>query len=1086
MRLLPLILISIALLALHSFYWIRYLQRRLRSDSFTKSTRWGSILAFAGIVNSALLANVVTALVLTSVFLILQVSGGSTLTSTTYEIKRIQFWRPWLVEFNPLLSIGVILTVLVALSIYAWRKGRLRWMPIFNRILSEEISQLDTAAEDAQTDQPPSRNLEKLRAKIDGIERRIMELNWKESASSKAGRSKQDLTRRLQRLRKRYQVLDVERRTRRQLEPKDSALLMPKTRWARVEATFLTGGLFIALTATARRLVLLSLLLLIPFFVSLYRPITERRLNDRLDQIYALRSELDARDWEKTKQLLGEPTYELSEDDKRVLAELALAFETAVPIPPPPSAMLGEWYALQSMAVRQEILKRAAGRSPTPLQARIFNPGVAGLDSIELSTLSLYKKAVSSTQPSTKVGESIYGKLEDIARRSPSLMTRIRQEVSTLQRSQEVYGVRRVMLAELLTGRAKDSSSENLTTSTHINRSLFDLAQQDRGRQFLTDLIGGEDLKRTLVNVGTTDSPRYRESPFESPEYGQLMQDFREQLPIDRINAKAKWYPPAVDAPAEGDIDLNAAVIKVEELIKSAKGPNRYRDQARYADPLAQYQDYFPGQLEANHQTERGRIDLRLRESLPNNVTMDGFGPTVAGSMGSVGSFLRARSYFEMRDSSRIGGVLIGREPSDLKTSKLDCTNLEWETEGKSLRLVLTTADGTRFRSRAHSRTLIYQALNYAADGRPVAVTMVDARPVPELKILLHPALIDTALGYRLIVLDRFVSQYVGEDHQKLQQAEKSINAQGALYKYAWAHRVNALSRSEYDSEWDAFINGIINDQEIQKLVEEALKDPKLLADPKTSPLTSKKEYFDSTLVDLILKNAKAGSSAADFGQAIQREALSQYTSAAFSKSKSKELWERWQRSFPEFTTRSGVREKEFDSSPASLMIVDGSKTPNSLDFVLQLSLISPPEFLDNDDQKDSDLPKTWDYPLLKNFIRDRVLAGVSDQRYYGREVLEDVGEFTILQRMFRMAFNGQLGTKFPVEKLIALSNAAASGMPTTKERTLRWQPAAFDTHENNPIIIQLGRELRLSLGVEKDYDAQNGGYWDRLPIIER
>lgn len=1085
MRLLPLILISIALLALHSFYWIPYLQRRLRSDSFTKSTRWGSILAFAGIVNCALLANVLAGLALTLVFLILQISGDSTLTSTTYEIKRIQFWRPWLVAFNPLLSIGVILTVLVVLSVYAWRKGKLRWKPISNRILSEEIGRLGTTVGDAPTELPPSRNLEKLRAKIDGIERRIMELNWKESASSEAGRSKRHLSRRLQWLRQRYQVLDVERRTRRRLEPEDSALLLPKTRWSRVEATLLTRGLFIALTATPRRLVLLSLLLLIPFFVSLYRPITERRLNDRLDQIYALRSELDARDWEKTKQLLGEPTYELSEDDKRVLAELALAFETAVPIPPPSSAMLEDWYALQSTAVRQEILKRAAGRSPTPLEASIFVPGLAGLDSIELSTLSLYEDAVSSTQPSTKVGESTYRKLEDIARRAPSLMTRIRHEVSTLQRSREVYSVRRVMLAELLTGYAKDSSRENLTITTHINRSLFDLAQQDRARQFLADLIGGEDLKRTLVNVGTTDSPRYRESLFESPEYGQLMQDFREQLPIDRINKKAKWYPPAVDAPAEGDIDLTAAVTKVEELIKSAKGPHRYRDQARYADPLAQYQDYFPGQLEANYQTERGKIDLRLHESLPKTVGMDGFGPTVAGSIGSIGSFLRARSYVEMRDFSRIGGVLIGREPSDIKTSKLDCTNLEWEAEGKSLRLVLTTADGTRFRSRAHSKTLIYQALNYAADGRPVAVTMVDAKPVPELKILLHPALIDTALGYRLIVLDRFVDRYVRKkDHPKRQQAQRRIEAQGALYEFAWAHRVNAaLSRSEYDSEWDTYIKGIIYDERRQKLVQEALSEPELLADPKYSPLTLKKEYFDSTLVDLILKNAKPGSSPADFGQAIQQEALSQYTRAAFNESKSRELSERWARPFPELTTWSGVRENGFESNPASLLILDGSETPNPLDFVLQLSFISPPEFVDDDNQNDSDLSQTWDYPPLRDYIRDRVLAGVSDQRYYDREVLDDVGEFTILQRMFRMAFNGQLGMKFPVEKLVALSDAAASGVPTTKERTLRWQP---NTNQDDQTIIPLGKELRLSLGVEKDYAADNGGYWNRLPVIER
>jgi len=66
--------------------------------------------------------------------------------------------------------------------------------------------------------------------------------------------------------------------------------------------------------------------------------------------------------------------------------------------------------------------------------------------------------------------------------------------------------------------------------------------------------------------------------------------------------------------------------------------------------------------------------------------------------------------------------------------------------------------------SRWWRASIVGQALAYAADGRPLAATMVTAKPLLELKILVHAALIDTGLGRRITELDRFVDEFTGDE----------------------------------------------------------------------------------------------------------------------------------------------------------------------------------------------------------------------------------------------------------------------------------------------------------------------------------
>ena len=65
---------------------------------------------------------------------------------------------------------------------------------------------------------------------------------------------------------------------------------------------------------------------------------------------------------------------------------------------------------------------------------------------------------------------------------------------------------------------------------------------------------------------------------------------------------------------------------------------------------------------------------------------------------------------------------------------------------------------------------------------------MITATPLPDLKILIHPTLVDSVLGNELIELDRYVDTYARKG--VTDQAESYVYAADSLYQLAWAVRV--------------------------------------------------------------------------------------------------------------------------------------------------------------------------------------------------------------------------------------------------------------------------------------------------------
>ena len=124
-----------------------------------------------------------------------------------------------------------------------------------------------------------------------------------------------------------------------------------------------------------------------------------------------------------------------------------------------------------------------------------------------------------------------------------------------------------------------------------------------------------------------------------------------------------------------------------------------------------------------------------------------------------AGGFIRGRSYTGLLGFSRIGGVLIGNKPKN-PTAALDCREFSWDAPKNGM-------IGLRFSGSAcpaHTITapvdMVTRALAYAADGRPVATTMLQANPLFDMSVHLHPTLVDRPIGADAIQIDTLIDTY--------------------------------------------------------------------------------------------------------------------------------------------------------------------------------------------------------------------------------------------------------------------------------------------------------------------------------------
>ncbi|MEI9970696.1 MAG: hypothetical protein WDO73_00855 [Ignavibacteriota bacterium] len=411
----------------------------------------------------------------------------------------------------------------------------------------------------------------------------------------------------------------------------------------------------------------------------------------------------------------------------------------------------------------------------------------------------------------------------------------------------------------------------------------------------------------------------------------------------------------------------------------------------------------------------------------------------------------RALNFSMMRGFSRVGGVLFGQQP-DPNSDRLDLRDIRWEVAGRDVVLWLKGPDGKETKFGPVDQSLVHQALAFVVDGRVLAVTMTTARPLKELKILLHPALLDTPLGSRVVDLDRWVDTYASRTFPQRAAAEERIDAQRDLYELATAARLLGLIECErvrvganYRSDAVQYLTrlsqrkaeaeAVIRADDLRQSASAALGSA---GNNASGLFAAKPEFFDPALVSLI--------ASCSVGSGLDRTlSCIQSRSQTAAASASKEDLKGWSADAPTFQIWSGVRELPYRVDRNLTFLIGDAKTRQDplwpLDFMLQVAFTSAPAFGSSTGNRMEYTDTTpWEFPDLHDGIRHLIAEQVTHpapdsttQQY------PDVRNFVLLQRLFRVALSGGLGPKFPIEKLSLLTSATSGEIPYC--RTPRWNP---------------------------------------------
>ena len=235
-----------------------------------------------------------------------------------------------------------------------------------------------------------------------------------------------------------------------------------------------------------------------------------------------------------------------------------------------------------------------------------------------------------------------------------------------------------------------------------------------------------------------------------------------------------------------------------------------------------------------------------------------------------------------------------------------------------------------------------------------MTVTMVTAAPLVELKILLHPALLDSAVGCRAIEIDRFVDRFTGRLPAR-RSAEQAIENQQALYEHAWATRFVIAYETLGDGDRGSLASTlehartVIEDPNKLAAAGRAAADGLWLSSAAMSPVVAKPQYDDPSLLTPIREcTAAAGGEISKLDSCLK---------GRFEAESARYSWgsARWFVPPPETIDWSGVREQNYSLDPELRFLSQSTSSSFSpLDFMLQVSFTSAPGFLPDGQDADS------------------------------------------------------------------------------------------------------------------------------------
>ena len=537
---------------------------------------------------------------------------------------------------------------------------------------------------------------------------------------------------------------------------------------------------------------------------------------------------------------------------------------------------------------------------------------------------------------------------------------------------------------------------------------------------------------------------------------------------IDRVTQLE--FPKRKPTSARVSLEAVSSSSNVDwDKVESTLGQYKAAGRGVNLDSLASYSSVFPGIEGQRAQTEEARIAHILDadrakvdyggppEVLRNVDGREGLKMVKAAEATKSASYRLglARSFPRLRAYHRVGGVLIGREP-DAVAKGLDLVGVDFSVDevGRELTIHLTHADGTKTAVGPYDPAIAHLALAYAADGRPVTVTIVSASPLTDRKILLHPALIDTEVGCHAIRLDQFVDRFGQEGllgARRLAERVQSERVMG-LYHRAWGTRLLGLldreSATEEITRLRDFARQISESSDLSSTVPIGTSATQAL-----KPLRQRQELFDTKLVEIL----EACEIEAE--RKISVGCVEEHTRQAGKKtSRAKGLTHHWG-AVPQIFPSSGVREEPYElDEELRFAQVPRDIWSGPLRFVVLKDIRIVPDAEVGLGFANESEP--WEFEEIQELLEETVLNSVR-VRPDELRTLRMMQQFTVAQRLFRAAFEGRLGEQFPIERLVEIMRETATHVDFDAVTTDRWL-----LRDEESVLETVTMQLREALGV--------------------
>lgn len=674
---------------------------------------------------------------------------------------------------------------------------------------------------------------------------------------------------------------------------------------------------------------------------------------------------------------------------------------------------------VEEASVRQKILEVYSDQLRARFPADSVHPIVSDLGGVTDAERRRYVDRLGDSRPAAARRE--YAQAVDRtekwvaaqAKASPSFKSWLMDGVAKFHQPATAWDVTSKLLGEGLSRSIAEALPEPTGSDPFARqargtvRSGLSSAGQRLVQQSFNDFLKAHAGKTSYgAAIGRVEQGLAANWPFRHDE-AVLIRNMADRIQADRQKIRLAMNDSApgltVKASAGERKAAQDAVVAIRQHAAASELPGIV---SRVEGTLGDFEYHFPAAARSATQAANtaGLAELAQVAGMAGDAASGG-----GGGGSPAGNVRGSRNFRMMRASFRAGGVVIGADPA--LSERLDFQRFEWRPERGRLRLTMVDGAGRRIELGDFGGAMIQQALAYAADGRQMTVTMTESPLTPGmLRVHLHPALLDTRFGCRIIELDRFTDEAAatGKTPQRVRW-EPAVKDQLTLYAIAAEGKLAEAAEQSGQGTIAAMASKAFT----------VLDD---VNDPRKSVFAASPTRFDPGLARRLKQcSARPGSFADCVGDYSVNSVSYRMPSG----------WEVW----------SGVRERDFELRRSSFAgLANPAASPPPLRFMLQVAFrqdesdcVGGPCEAEQTESSDS-----WEFPVIAEEIDRQVLGHVKTQAA-NAAIFAEAAEFTVLQRLFRAALRGQLGTRFERAGLVAMMRDAATTEPIGFLPTAQW-----------------------------------------------